>query len=280
MPLGKHRRLLRHQFCMGIAAALVASVLAFGLGFSSAPITVERASARTTAITVSAAASLQDALEAIAPEFQATHADISVNYNFASSGALQRQLEQGAPADVFFSASPVQMDALEEQGAIVSASRQNLVSNSLVLIAPETSTLAISDFSQLADMSINRFAVGDFRSVPAGQYAEQVLAQFGLLEVLEPRFVFGNTVRNSLAAVASGNAELGMVYATDAALSDGVKVLATAPDGSHEPIAYPIAAIEDSPNLEAAQTFINFLSTDPAQQVFSDFGFDPFSPTE
>ncbi|MEM9567205.1 MAG: molybdate ABC transporter substrate-binding protein [Cyanobacteria bacterium P01_E01_bin.34] len=276
----KRRQWLRRQFCMGIAGAIIASVLALGPDYSSMSTTVDMASARTTTITVSAAASLQNALEAIAPKFQTLHADIAVNFNFASSGALQRQLEQGAPADVFFSASPVQMDALEEQGTIVPTSRQDLVSNSIVLIAPKTSTLEISDLSQLADISVNRFAVGDFRSVPAGQYAEQVLAQFELLEVLQPAFVFGNTVRNSLAAVASGNADLGMVYGTDAALSDGVKVLVIAPAGSHEPIAYPIAAIEDSPNPDAAQAFIDFLATDSAQEIFADFGFDPISVNE
>ena len=111
MSLGKQRRLFRDRFLVGIAVGLVASLIALGLSSTSFPTSGDRASAQTTTITVSAAASLQDALEAISPEFQASHADIAVSYNFASSGALQRQLEQGAPADVFFSASPLQMDA-------------------------------------------------------------------------------------------------------------------------------------------------------------------------
>ncbi|MGK7905636.1 MAG: molybdate ABC transporter substrate-binding protein [Synechococcus sp.] len=228
-----------------------------------------------TTIAVSAAASLQDVLEEIAPQFQAAHADIAVDYNFASSGALQRQIEQGAPTDVFFSAAAKQMDSLAEQELILADSRQDLVSNSLVLIAPTASTVDIADITQLQEVEIRHFAVGDFRSVPAGQYAEQVFDRMGLLEVFQPKFVFGNSVRSTLAAVASGNAELGMVYATDAALSSGVKVLASAPAGSHDPIVYPVAAMDRSHYPEAAQTFIDFLTTDTALETFADFGFAP-----
>ncbi|MEM9907982.1 MAG: molybdate ABC transporter substrate-binding protein [Cyanobacteria bacterium P01_D01_bin.44] len=224
-------------------------------------------------VTVSAAASLQDALDAIAPQFSAAYPNIFVDYNFGSSGALQRQIEQGAPADVFFSAATPQMDALLENGLIVPDSRQNLVTNSLVLIAPVNSNLQITKIAQLRNADISRFAVGEFRSVPAGQYAEQVFAKLDLLEVLQPKFVFGNNVRSVLTAVESGNAELGMVYATDAALSDQVKVLATASADAHPPIVYPIAVVQDTPDPEAAQTFIDFLTTDAAQETFKQFGF-------
>lgn len=276
-----------HQSSLRLLAGLALTLLAVGRYSPSVLVGSSHASAKptaidanaTTTIAVSAAASLQDVLEAIAPQFQATHADIDVEFNFASSGALQRQIEQGAPADVFFSAASRNMDELAERGEIAPASRQDVVSNRLVLIAPATTALEIADIAQLETAEIERFAVGDFRSTPAGQYAEQVLTHAGLLEALRPTFVFGHNVRSSLAAVASGNAEVGIVYATDAALSHGVKVLAIAPADSHDPIAYPIAAIAGSPNPEAAQTFIDFLATDAARRSFANFGFDLLPPS-
>lgn len=226
-----------------------------------------------TAITVSAAASLQDALEAIAPQFSTAHPNIAVNYNFGASGALQQQIEQGAPVDVFFSAATKQMDALAEKELILPNSRKNLLTNRLVLIAPADSKINITDLSQLKDIDISRFAVGEFRSVPAGQYTEEVFQKLSLLAPLQSKFVFGNNVRSVLSAVESGNAELGMVYATDAALSERVKVVLTAPADTHSPIVYPIAVTQRSPHPEAAQTFINFLTIEPAQSVFQAFGF-------
>ncbi len=226
-----------------------------------------------TTLTISAAASLQDALEAIAPQFSAAHSNIAIDYNFGASGALQQQIEQGAPADVFFSAANKQMDALAEKGLIVPDSRQNLLTNQLVLIAPIDSKLSITELSEIKDADISHFAVGDFRSVPAGQYAEQVFQNLSLLAPLQSKFVFGNNVRSVLSAVASGNADLGMVYATDAALSNRVKVLLTAPADTHSAIVYPIAVIQNSPSPEAAQTFVDFLTTEPAQAIFQTFGF-------
>ncbi len=224
-------------------------------------------------ITVSAAASLQAALEAIAPHFSRIYPNITVNYNFGSSGALQQQIEQGAPADIFFSAATKQMDALAQKQMIRTDSRQNLVTNTLVLITSTTSELNTTDLNQLKSIDIERFAVGEFRSVPAGQYAEQSLQKLGLLDSLQSKFIFGNSVRSVLSAVESGNAELGIVYASDAALSDRVKVLSSVPPATHSPIVYPIALVQTTAQPEAAQAFIDFLMTRRAQQIFADFGF-------
>jgi molybdate transport system substrate-binding protein len=228
-------------------------------------------------ITVSAAASLQDVLEAITPEFQVNYVNIRVDYNFGSSGSLQHQIEQGAPVDVFFSAATKQMDALAEKDLILSESRQDLVSNSLVLIAPSDSTLEITDLSQLKAAQIRRLAVGEFRSVPVGQYSEQTFAQLGLLEPLRSKFVFGNTVRNVLAAVESGNADVGIVYATDVALAlknqGRIKALMTIPKEAHEPIVYPIAVLKGSVNADAARVFVDFLTSESTRQTFEGFGF-------
>ncbi|NET34336.1 MAG: molybdate ABC transporter substrate-binding protein [Cyanothece sp. SIO1E1] len=227
----------------------------------------------TTTLTVSAAASLQQALEAIDPLFEQTHPKIRVDYNFASSGALQRQIEQGAPADVFFSAATKQMDALAAKNLILPETRQNLVANSLVLIAPGNSDLNLNGLEQLQADKINKIAVGEFRSVPAGQYAEEAFKNLKLLDALRPKFVFGNNVRGLLAAVESGNVDAGLVYATDAKLSSSIKTTAIAPAGSHSAIVYPIAALTTSSDVEAATTFIDFLAGRQAQAVFEKFGF-------
>ncbi|WP_121970183.1 molybdate ABC transporter substrate-binding protein [Leptolyngbya sp. BC1307] len=252
----------RRQFTFFLVG-LLSTLLIFACSIREQPVT----------ITVSAAASLQDGLEAIAPQFSTAYPKIAVDYNFGASGALQRQIEQGAPVDVFFSAATKQMDALADKALILPSSRQNLLTNRLVLIAPTASNLNITNLSQLKDTDISRFAVGEFRSVPAGQYAEQVFQKLDFLDALQSKFVFGNNVRSVLSAVESGNADLGMVYATDAALSERVKVILTVPADAHSPITYPIAVVQNSPSPEAAQTFINFLTTEPAQAIFQAFGF-------
>ena len=237
---------------------------ASGSAQSNAPVT----------ITVSAAASLQDALDAITPQFAKAYPNITVDYNFASSGALQRQIEQGAPADVFLSAASNQMDALLEKELILYESRRDLVANKLVLIAPMESTLTMTDVAQLKSVRVDHVAVGEFRSVPAGYYANQVFQALNLLDTFQSKFVFGNNVRSVLAAVESGNVDLGVVYASDAVLSNQVKVLATVPKDLHQPIVYPVSVINTSPHPESAQAFIDFLTTDLAQTMFEEFGFN------
>ena len=226
-------------------------------------------------LTVSAAASLQAALEKITPQFTEVHPDITIDYNFASSGALQRQIEQGAPTDVFFAAASKQMDALSDKGMIVPDSRQDLVANRLALVTSADSALDITDIAQLKTTDVNSIAVGEFRSVPAGQYAQQAFQNLELLDTLQPKFVFSNNVRSVLAAVESGNVELGILYTTDAALSRQVKVLTTVPEEFHLPIVYPIAIVGNSAQPAAAQRFIDFLTTETAQTMFTEFGFNP-----
>ncbi|MGD1948713.1 MAG: molybdate ABC transporter substrate-binding protein [Leptolyngbyaceae cyanobacterium] len=225
-------------------------------------------------LTVSAAASLQDALEKITPQFTEANPDIAIDYNFASSGALQRQIEQGAPADIFFAAAAKQMDALSDKGLILSESRQDLVANRLALVTSADSALEITDIAQLKTTDVNSIAVGEFRSVPAGQYAQQAFQNLELLDPFQPKFVFSNNVRSVLTAVESGNVELGIVYATDAALSRQVKVLTTVPEEFHLPIVYPIAIVDNSAQFAAAQRFIDFLTTETAQTMFTEFGFN------
>ncbi|MGB0562762.1 MAG: molybdate ABC transporter substrate-binding protein [Spirulinaceae cyanobacterium] len=238
-------------------------------------ISCQGAAVKPTRLTVSAAASLQGVLLAIAPAFATTHPEIEVVFNFAASGALQRQIEQGAPVDIFIPAAAQPMDALEQQGLIRATTRRDLLANRLVLIAAPDSPLQIQRLEQLKTARFDHLAVGEFRTVPAGQYAQQALAQLELLNALQTQLVFGRNVRGVLAAVEQGNAELGLVYATDADRSDRVRRLLTVPESTHDPIRYPIAILQASEQTRAAQQWLTFLQGDIAQAEFAAFGFLP-----
>jgi molybdate transport system substrate-binding protein len=243
------------------------------LAISSKGVMLTPANAQSSTLLIAAAASLQNALEELDPVFESAHRGMTVNYNFAASGALQQQIEQGAPVDVFISAATKQMDALQEKGLILTDTRRNLLTNSLVLIVPKNSSLGLTSFRQLTNANVKRIAVGEPRSVPVGQYTEEVFKNLGILEQVRPKLVYGNSVRNVLASVESGNADAGVVYLTDAKISNQVKQVATAASNSHSPIVYPIAAIEASRNVQAARSYIQFLKSKPAKQVFTKYGF-------
>lgn len=257
----QRRRIL--AFISGLLIVLLA--IAFR---AIAPVTAQPAT-----LLVAAAASLQNVLEELDPLFESAHPEIRVNYNFAASGPLQQQVEQGAPIDLFISAASRQMDALQTKNLILTDTRHTLLTNSLVLVVPRDSRLGLTGFRQLTNSDVQRVAVGEPRSVPAGQYAEEVFKNLGILEQLRPKFVFGNSVRNVLAAVESGNADAGVVYATDAKISDRVRQVATAPGRLHDPIVYPMAIITASRNPQAARTYAQFLTSRPAQAAFRRYGF-------
>ncbi|MBW4422970.1 MAG: molybdate ABC transporter substrate-binding protein [Nostoc desertorum CM1-VF14] len=225
-----------------------------------------------TTLLVSAAASLKDALEEIKPLYQQRKSGTKINYNFGASGALQQQIEQGAPADIFISAAKKQVDALEEKGLLLPGSRTNLANNSLVLIVAQD-VVGISSFYNLTDSKIKKIAIGEPRSVPAGQYGEQVLKNLKLYDQVKSKLVFANNVRQVLAAVESGNAQAGIVYATDAKISNKVKVVITADKKFHSPIIYPVAVIKGSKNIPAAKEFVQFLSGSQAKTVLRKYGF-------
>jgi len=232
---------------------------------------------QTTTLLTAAAASLQNALEEITPLFKeankSANSRVELKYNFAASGPLQQQIEQGAPIDVFISAAAQQMDTLQKKDLLLADTRKQLLTNSLVLIVPNNSTLNLTGFEQLNDTNIRKIALGEPRSVPAGKYAEEVFTKLGILEDLRPKFVYGNSVRNVLSAVESGNADAGIVYLTDAKISKQVKQIATADPKLHSPIVYPIAVIKSSKNQESAKAYVKFLSSNPAQDVFKKYGF-------
>jgi molybdate transport system substrate-binding protein len=228
------------------------------------------------ALTVSAAASMQDALNAIQPVYEDAHPGTTLVYNFASSGSLQQQIEQGAPVDVFLSASPKQMNALEEKGLLLEGTRRDLLKNAIVLVTPLDKT-DVASFDDLSKDEVLKLSIGEPDSVPAGQYSKEVLESLGLYEAVQSKTVFAKDVRQVLSYVETGNVDAGLVYSTDANISDQVQVVATAPENTHSPIVYPGAVVADSQYPEAATDFVEFLITEEAIAIFTDYGFLPAS---
>ncbi|MEH2203661.1 MAG: molybdate ABC transporter substrate-binding protein [Nostoc sp.] len=259
----------RRQIFGFLGIAIAGLLLAIGLPLLPPSPVIAQSN---TSILVSAAASLKEALEEIKPLYQQSKSNINISYNFGASGALQQQIEQGAPADIFISAGKKQVDALEQKGLLLPGSRTNLANNRLVLIVAQD-VVGINSFYNLTDSKIKKIAIGEPRSVPAGQYGEQVLKKLKLYDRLKSKFVFANNVRQVLAAVESGNAEAGLVYATDAKISNKVKVVVAADDKFHSPIVYPVAIIKSSKNTSAAKEFVQFLSGSEVKTVLKKYGF-------
>jgi len=224
-------------------------------------------------ILVSAASSLTDALNEIGTAYTHQHPRTTVRFNFASSGALQQQILQGAPVDVFCSASPQEVDALQKEGRIVASNRIDFAGNRLVLIAPAGSRLG--GWNDLAKAKTRRVALSDPASVPSGRYAEETLTKRGLWDIAKRKAIFGENVRQTLTYVANGDAEAGVVFKTDALHDVGrVRIVTEAnPGKDHEPILYPAALLKDAPNRSAGQSFLQFLQGKEAQKILARYGF-------
>lgn len=229
-------------------------------------------------LTVSAAISLKDALDEVDQVYQGQHADVTVRPNYGASGTLQLQIEQGAPVDVYLSAAPKQMDELESKGFLLEGSRRNLLRNSIVLIVPKDSALGLANFQDLVKPEVKRVALGEPTTVPAGKYAQEVLTHFGIYEEVSAKAVLAKDVRQVLTYVETGNVDAGIVYTTDALSSKGVKIVVTAPAGSHDPVIYPVAVIKTAKDPAAAKAFEEFLSGPEARSIFVKYGFLPANP--
>ncbi|MBD2342190.1 molybdate ABC transporter substrate-binding protein [Calothrix sp. FACHB-156] len=216
--------------------------------------------------------SLTNALEELKPTYQQNKPNININYNFGASGALQQLIEQGAPADIFISAAKKQVDAVEQKGLLVAGTRTIVAKNRLVLVVPKN-VVGVTSFDSLKDGIIKKIAIGDPRSEPSGQYAEQVLGQLNILLQVKSKLVYVNNVRQVLASVESGNADAGLVYATDAKISNKVKVVVVADEKYHSPIIYPVAVLKGSKNADAAKDFVQFLSSSQAKAFLERYGF-------
>uniref|UniRef100_UPI003EB918E9 molybdate ABC transporter substrate-binding protein n=1 Tax=Okeanomitos corallinicola TaxID=3231550 RepID=UPI003EB918E9 len=259
----------RRQFFTLIATALTTMLVVIGLPtVTSVPVVGQS----NTNLLISVAASMKDVMEEIKPLYQQSQGNIKINYNFGASGALQRQIEQGAPVDMFISAAKKQVDGLEAKNLLLPGSRVVIAKNRLVLIVPNNVS-GISSFYNLPDTKVRKIAIGEPRSVPAGQYAQQVLQKLNLWDKLKSKLVYAKNVRQVLASVESGNADAGLVYATDAKISNKVKVVVAADEKYHSAIIYPLAIIKRSKNIDAAKNFTEFLSSEPAKAVFKKYGF-------
>ncbi len=224
-------------------------------------------------IMVSAAASLTDALNEFKTTFETDHPGIVVTYNFGSSGKLAKQIGQGAPSDVFLSASAKDMNGLEEKQLIAKDTRQDFAKNELVLITGANSPVKIDSFEKLTSPSLQHIAAGEPEAVPAGRYAKEVMDALKITASLQGRMVYGSDVRQVLTFVESGNADVGIVYASDAAISKNVKVLATAKSEWHQPIVYPGAVVSASTHADAAKAFLSYLTSDKGKAILQKYGF-------
>lgn len=232
------------------------------------------ANVRADEIRVFAAASLSDALGEIGRLYTAATGD-SVRLNLGGSGTLARQIKEGAPADVFFSADERRMDDLERAGLLLADSRQTLLRNSLVVIVPRGAGLEVRMIDDLNTEAVRRIAVGEPSTVPAGTYAKEALESHGVWKPLRRKLVPLENVRSVLAAVASGNADAGFVYRTDVSISKDVRVAVEVPIADGPRITYPAAVLREARHPGEARRFLAFLAGREAQEVFAKFGFLP-----
>jgi molybdate transport system substrate-binding protein len=227
-------------------------------------------------VTVFAAASLTDALKAVAARYQ-QHSPDSIVFNFAASGTLALQVQRGAPADLFFSADESRMDDLEKRGLLARGTRRDVLGNTLVIVAAADAP-PIHSLKDLAGAGVERVAIGDPGVVPAGTYAVRCLQTAGIWPAVEPKVVRCENVRAVLAAVESGNVTAGLVYRTDARLSRKVVVAGEIPAADAPAIRYPVALLAEAPQPDAARKFLDYLGSGEAAAVFREFGFEVVHP--
>lgn len=269
---------------MVLTGAMMVSAVGCGASKSSdgttgGVVTEEKTDSTTpdTKLLIAAAASLEYSMkEKLIPMFEEQNPGVTVEGTYDSSGKLQTQIEEGLEADLFFSAAKTQMDALSEEGYIDTDSEKDVLENKLVLIVPADSKLDVTKFEDVEKGTT--IALGDPESVPVGQYSKEALTNLGIWDNIQDKVSLGTNVTEVLNWVAEGSADVGIVYATDAATTDKVKVIAEAPEGSlAENVVYPAGVLDKSANKEVAQKFMDFLCSDEAAAVFKEYGFTPIA---
>ena len=257
-----------------LAGAMVLGVTACGSSKDSSKSTTGAAKKEeTTTITLAAAASLEKCYtEKLIPMFEKENKGIKVEGSYDSSGKLQSQIENGMAADVFMSAATEQMNSLVKEKYISKRDVVELLENKVVLIAPKKGDEKVSSFKDIT--KADTIALGDPKSVPAGQYAQEIFTNLKNWNDVKKKASFGTNVTEVLNWVAKGSASCGVVYATDAASNKDVKVLAEAPaDALKTPVIYPVAALKKSKNKDATDKFVKFLQSEKALKVFRSYGF-------
>ena len=253
-------------------ALLVAAGLTSGVG--AAP-----AVAQSHDVLVFAAASLKNALDEVAAQWQ-RESGKKVAISYAASNTLIKQIEQGAPVDIFISADLDWMDYGQQKGLIKPDTRVNLLGNRIVLIAPKDSTVSVNvqpGFDLAALLKGGRLAMGNVDAVPAGKYGKAALEKLGAWDGVKDKIAQAESVRAALVLVSRGEAPLGIVYQTDAASDPGVKIVGVFPENAHPPIIYPIALTKDSANADA-QAFLNYIKSPAARPAFERQGFTVLAP--
>lgn len=262
-----------------LTAAMAALTACGGTGNGSAETTTAAQAATEAAteakaqtVTIAAAASLETCLrDELIPLFEKQNPGYTIEGTYDSSGKLQTQIEEGAGIDVFFSAATKQMEALKDEGMILEGSIKNLLENKIVFIVPTGDEGNYSSFEDIA--KAENAAIGDPESVPVGQYSKEALTNLGLWDEVLAKASLGTNVTEVLNWVAEGSAKAGIVYATDAAQTDKVTIVAEAPEGSVKKAIYPVGMIKDCENPEGAQLFIDFLGSSEAMDIFVKNGF-------
>jgi len=227
-------------------------------------------------VTLSVAISMKDAVEELGRGFMAARQGVTLRYNFGSSGELQKQIEAGAPVDLFISAAQRQMDELEKKGLIASDTRRNFARNVLTVIKPADSKIDITKASDLLSPKVVKIVIGNPKTVPVGQYSEESLRALGLWDQLQPKLVFSENVRQALDYVARGEVDAGFVYTTDAATrAQRVKEAFRPPEETYSPVVYPVAVTRDSKQPALAMAFLDGLVGQEGQATLARFGFLP-----
>jgi molybdate transport system substrate-binding protein len=248
-----------------LRAGLAALLLLLGAGAASAQ-----------EVVLSVAISMREAVQELGRGFSAARPGVILRYNLGSSGELQKQIEAGAPVDLFISAGARQMDELEARGLLVPATRRVFAWNVLTVIKPADSRVDITKAADLAEPRVGRIVIGNPKTVPAGQYAEECLRVLGLWERLQPKLVLAENVRQALDYVARGEVEAGFVYTTDAATQKtGVKEAFRPPEDTYRPVTYPAAVVAASKQPALARAFLDLLASRDGQAVLARHGFLP-----
>lgn len=252
-----------------MTALLTATALVLG---SVLPINVRAADK--SVIRISAAVSLKNVLSELKQSYEKSTPNVELVINYGSSGLLQKQIEEGAPVDLFLSAGIKQLELLEKKGLVIPGSKTNLLGNKLVLIVSEEKKSQIKSFADLVGKA-RSLSIGQPETVPAGMYAKDTLTNLKLWEQLKKRTMFAKDVRQVLAYVESGNVDAGLVYQTDTVALKSCSVISSAPAGSHPAIVYPMAVMKDAKNRAAAEKFMTYLKSATAAKVFEKYKFIP-----
>jgi molybdate transport system substrate-binding protein len=260
----------RRFLYFNLVVVTVALTLIVGLLPNVAPSIAQQPN--TVTLTVSAGAGLKPVLEDIQKAYKQQQPNINITYNFAASGVLQRQIEQGANIDVFIAASSKNMNELQQKGLLLLGTRKNLIKSRIALITAKNTT-GISSFQDLTKPTVKRIAIGEPRSVPLGVYAEEIFKYLGITEQVKPKLVYTRSALEIVNFVESGNVDVGIVHDTTVTASEKVKVVAIAPPTSHSPVIYPVAILNNSKNQAAAKSFVQFLFSQQVRPLYKNHGY-------